>query len=68
MAIARKIGTFREFAGNLECHIVPSHPAIAASTEKVLEDEKNIGIEGLVRECIERTTFYSVKDVTVHLR
>jgi len=62
VAIARKIGTFRDFAGDLDCRVVPSHPAIAASYEKVLEDEEKICIPDLIQECIMCKTIYRAKD------
>ena len=62
VVIARNIGTFRDNAGDLSCGVVPSHPSIAASLEKVLEDEKKLGITELIEECIPRKTIYRAKD------
>jgi thiamine biosynthesis protein ThiI len=46
--IARRIGTFRDSAGDLGCAVVPRHPAIAASVASVEEDEEKMDVEGLV--------------------
>lgn len=58
VVIARNIGTFRDNAGDLSCRVVPSHPAIAASFEKVIEDEERIGVSNLLTECISRKRIY----------
>ncbi|WP_421908505.1 tRNA uracil 4-sulfurtransferase ThiI [Methanolacinia petrolearia] len=60
--IARNIGTFRENAGDLSCGVVPSHPSIAATLAKVIEDEVILGIPELIEECIPRKTICKVKD------
>lgn len=62
VAIARRIGTFRDNAGDLDCGVVPSHPSIAASFEKVMEDEEMVGVFDLVDECISRTKIYRARD------
>ncbi|MBP2132479.1 thiamine biosynthesis protein ThiI [Methanomicrobium sp. W14] len=56
--IARKIGTFREFAGDVGCSVVPKHPAVSADIESVLNDEEEIDIPGLVKECLFDTVKY----------
>ncbi|WP_317135811.1 tRNA uracil 4-sulfurtransferase ThiI [Methanochimaera problematica] len=58
VVLARKIGTFRDFAGDVSCSVVPKHPAVAATIEKVLEDEKNIDIENLVEICSKDFVLY----------
>ena len=62
IVIARRIGTFRDNAGDLDCGVVPSHPSIAASPEKVREDEEMLGVLDLVDECLSRKTVYRVRD------
>lgn len=62
VVIARNIGTFRDNAGDLSCGVVPSHPAIAATFGKVIEDEDKLGILELIEECIPRKTIYKAKN------
>ncbi|MBN1433055.1 MAG: tRNA 4-thiouridine(8) synthase ThiI [Methanomicrobiaceae archaeon] len=62
VVLARKIGTFRDNAGQLDCGVVPAHPAIAASYDKITEDEEKIGISDLISECISRKVIYRAKD------
>ena len=50
--LARRIGTFRESAGDLSCRAVPKHPAIAASLEAVQEDEEKMDVEALLEEIL----------------
>ncbi len=59
VTIARSIGTFRESAGDLECRIVPKHPAIAAQLAAILEDEAPMDIETLVQTAVDTITTYT---------
>ncbi|MBN2734228.1 MAG: tRNA 4-thiouridine(8) synthase ThiI [Methanomicrobiaceae archaeon] len=56
--IARKIGTFRKLSGDVACSVVPKHPAVSASIESVLEDEKELDIPGLIKICLNDTEKY----------
>jgi len=56
--IARRIGTFRENAGDLGCTVVPKHPAIAASTAEIHEDEEKMDIEGLLKKVLATAKIY----------
>ncbi|MDT8358315.1 MAG: tRNA 4-thiouridine(8) synthase ThiI, partial [Methanomicrobiaceae archaeon] len=60
--LARRIGTFRESAGDLGCRAVPKHPAIAASLESVQEDEEKMGIEGLLEEILGSLSRSRIRD------
>jgi len=59
VTIARSIGTFRESAGDLECRVVPKHPAIAAHLASILEDEAMMDIESLMQAAIGAITIYT---------
>ena len=52
--LARKIGTFEKAPGDLGCRAVPRTPATAAAVEEVVGCEKELDIEGLVRESLTR--------------
>lgn len=50
--IARKIKTFRNLAGDVGCSVVPKHPAVSATAESVIEDEKELDIKELMKSCL----------------
>ncbi|WP_319642553.1 tRNA uracil 4-sulfurtransferase ThiI [Methanovulcanius yangii] len=62
VTLARSIGTFRESAGDLECRVVPKHPAIAAQPATVLEDEAPLDIASLVETAIEHVTIHAARN------
>jgi len=52
--LARKIGTFEKTPGDLGCRAVPLAPATAAVVEDVVGCEKELEMDGLVRESLTR--------------
>lgn len=54
--IARKIGTFETKQGDLGCRAVPKTPATAACSEEIQEAEAALGMEGFIREAMERVS------------
>jgi thiamine biosynthesis protein ThiI len=52
--LARKIGTFEKSPGDLGCRAVPRTPATAAALDEVVGCEKELDMEGLVREALTR--------------
>jgi len=54
--IARKIGTFEIKQGDLGCRAVPKTPATAACSEEIREAEAALGMEGLIREAMDRVS------------
>jgi thiamine biosynthesis protein ThiI len=52
--LARKIGTFEKAPGDLGCRVVPRTPATAAAVEEIVGCEKELDMEGLVREALTR--------------
>jgi thiamine biosynthesis protein ThiI len=54
--IARKIGTFETKQGDLGCRAVPKTPATAACSEEIHEAEAALGMEGLIREAMDRVS------------
>ena len=52
--LARKIGTFEKTPGDLGCRAVPRAPATAAVVEDVVGCEKELDMDGLVRESLTR--------------
>jgi thiamine biosynthesis protein ThiI len=52
--LARKIGTFEKAPGDLGCRAVPRTPATAATLDEVAGCEKEMDMEGLVREALTR--------------
>jgi thiamine biosynthesis protein ThiI len=56
--LARYIGTFRDFAGDLDCMAVPKHPAIAASLEMIREDEEKLDIKNLQNKVLSSIRYY----------
>jgi thiamine biosynthesis protein ThiI len=52
--LARKIGTFEKAPGDLGCRAVPRTPATAAALDEVVGCEKELDMEGLVGEALNR--------------
>ncbi|MDD4300361.1 MAG: tRNA 4-thiouridine(8) synthase ThiI [Methanomicrobium sp.] len=66
--IARRIGTFRHLSGDVGCSVVPKHPAVSATMDSVLDDEKELDTEWLMTECLSNTEVYSALNGEIILR
>jgi len=58
--LARKIGTFREFAGDLDCTVVPKHPAVSAAVADVKAEEEKLDYETLTEKCLETLEYIKI--------
>lgn len=56
VTLARSIGTFVPKPGDVACRAVPRMPVTGASGEIIAEEERSIGIGGLVRESVSSLT------------
>ena len=50
ITLARKIGTFDQYPGDLACHAVPRMPATKAPAAEIREYEEKMDIDGLVHQ------------------
>jgi thiamine biosynthesis protein ThiI len=57
ITLARKIGTFDAYPGDLTCRAVPHMPATAAALEIVHEHEQKMGIDEIISETLSRVRY-----------
>lgn len=60
--LARKIGTFREFAGDLDCAVVPKHPAVSATIADLKAEEEKLYYATLTEKCMESLEEIKIMD------
>jgi thiamine biosynthesis protein ThiI len=57
ITLARRIGTFDAYPGDLTCRAVPHMPATAAVLEAVHENEQKMGIDEIITATLSRVRY-----------